>query len=239
MSDREVRYKKRQYKKKFSKVSKDKKQDKRIKSLEKFVYKTIENKQVNYGYNDLARSISTSGDQRSQFLSVATGAEDGFANNDGARIGNSITLMNQRVTLTFAQATTGDLYNRVRVLIVESTEGNQNLTMTDVLRFGSYASYGDLVFASPYTTKANTNKRYKVHLDQTFELNRNAKGATKIIKHNIKYKEDGSPGKLVTYADGTATYPNNHRLNIMCISDSSVAPHVIWNYNVRSTYKDA
>ena len=221
------------------KVQKDKKQDQRIKSLEKFVYKTIENKQVNYGYNDLARSISTTGDQRSQFLAVAAGAQDGFANNDAARVGNSITLMNQRVTLMFSQATTGDLYNRVRVLIVESTEGNQNLTMSDVLAFGSYASYGDLVFASPYTTKANTNKRYKVHMDKTFELNRNANGATKIIKHNIKYREGGSPGKLVTYADGGAIHPNNHRLNILCISDSSVSPHVVWNYNVRSTYKDA
>lgn len=221
------------------KMRKDKAQDKRIKSLEKFVYKTIENKQVNYGYNDLVRTVSTSGDKRSQFLAVAVGAEDGFANNDGARIGNSITLMNQGVVLTFAQATTGDLYNRVRVLIVESTEGNQEINMTDVLRFGSYSSYGDLVFASPYTTKANTNKRYKIHMDKCFELNRNAGGATKIIKHNIKYREGGSPGKLVTYADGGAIYPNNHRLNILCISDSSVSPHVVWNYNVRSTYKDA
>ena len=194
---------------------------------------------MSYGFSDLARSISTSGDQRSQFMAIASGSQDGFANNDSARIGNSITLLNQLVTMTFAQATTGDLYNRVRVIIAESTEGNQNLTMSDVLMFGSYATYGDLVFASPYSTKANTNKRYKIHLDKCFELNRNAQGATKIIKHNIKYRESGSPGKLVTYADGGAVHPNNHRLNIMCISDSSVSPHVIWNFNVRSTYKDA
>ena len=45
--------------------------------------------------------------------------------------------------------------------------------------------------------------------------------------------------KLKKRINATAQYPTNHRLNIMCISDSSVAPHPRWFYNVRSTYKDA
>jgi len=225
------------------KVRKDKKQDKRIKSLEKFVYKTIENKQVDYGYQDTGRTVSTSGDQRSQFLGVATGAQDGSAINDPARVGNSISLMRQQISLTFEQSSdatiTADDYNRMRVIIAESTEGNENLELSDVLEYSNYGTHGGLVFSSPYTTKTSTNKRYKIHSDMTFELNKNATSATKIIKKVIKFREGGSPGKVVSFADATAQYPTNHRLNIMCISDSSVAPHPRWFYNVRSTYKDA
>ncbi len=225
------------------KFRKDNKQDKRIKSLENFVYKTIENKQVAYGYQDTGRTVSTSGDQRSQFLGVATGAEDGSALNDPARIGNSITLLKQQISLVFEQSSdvgvTQDDYNRMRVIIAESTDGNNNLELSDILQYSNYGTYGGLVFASPYTTKTETNKRYKIHMDACFELNKNATTATKIIKKMIKFRENGSPGKVVMFEDGTAHYPTNHRLSIMCISDSAVAPHPRWYYNVRSTYKDA
>ena len=112
--------------------------DKRIRSLEKMVYKTIENKQINSGAGslipDLPRNLTTSGDQRTQFFSVSTGAQDGDMPGDPARVGNSVTLMEQLVNMTFVQSST-DSYNRVRCIIAESVDGNQNLTLSDILEY--------------------------------------------------------------------------------------------------------
>ena len=220
-----------------SKASQDKTQNKRIKSLEKFVFKTIENKQVNYN-NAGGVNISSGGYVGSQFLQLNTGAQDGSQLGDPARIGNSITLMSQDVRCYLEQSAT-DSYNRLRMLIVEATDGNEPLVLTDVLKNGNYATAGQLVFSSPYTTKTDTNKRYKVHFDKTYELNSMAQGATRVIKHRIKYREGGSPGKIVEYSGPSSQNANNHRLSIMWISDSTSASHPIAYYSVRSTYKDA
>lgn len=215
----------------------DKAQNDRIRSLEKFVYKTIENKQVNYA-NTGGNNISTAGYVGSQFLQLDTGAEDGAALGDEARVGNSVTLLTQDVRCYMTQSTT-DTYNRMRMIIVESIDGNQALTLDDVLLYGDYSTHGQLVFSSPYTTKTDTNKRYKVHLDKTFELNSLAQGATRVIKHRIKYRQNRSPGKVLEYDGPGSVNANNHRLSIMWISDSSEATHPIAYYSVRSTYKDA
>ena len=232
-------------KKKFmirKETSKDKKQDKRISSLEKMVYKTIENKQINSGAGsaipDLPRNLTTAGDVRGQFFNVATGAQDGDTPGDPARVGNSVTLMDQLVSMTFVKSST-DAYNRCRVIIAESVDGNQPLALSDILQYSNYGIYGDMVFSSPYTTKANTNRRYDIKMDKTFELNANAKGATKIFKKRVRYREDGSPGKVLDFSSPLDVYSSNHRLSILCISDSASTPHPQWSYNVRSTYKDA
>ncbi len=219
------------------KVRKDKKQDNRIRSLEKFVYKTIENKQVNYD-NAGGNNITTDGYVGSQFLELDVGPNDGASLGDDARIGNSITLLSQDVRCYLEQSST-DSYNRVRMLIVEAMEGNEALEITDVLLNGDYATKGQLVFSSPYTTKTDTNKRYKIHFDKTYELNSTAQGASRVIKHKVKYRENGSPGKVVEYSGPSSQNANNHRLSIMWISDSSTASHPITYYSVRSTYKDA
>lgn len=222
---------------KFRKVKKDAKQDKRIKSLEKFVYKTLENKQVNYN-NTGGNNITTDGYVGSQFLALDTGAEDGGNLGSPSRIGNTITLMKQEINCYMTQSVT-DSYNRVRMLIVESVNGNQALALDDVLLYTDYNAQGDIVFASPYTTKNETNKRYKVHLDRTFELNSAANGASRVIKHTIRYRQGGSKGKLVDYDGPDSVNANNHRLSIMWISDSDAVSHPIAHYSVRSTYKDA
>ena len=224
--------------KKFrKKSSKDKKQDKRIKSLEKFVFKTLENKQVNYS-NPGGNDISTSGYVASQFLTLQAGPEDGTDLGDEARIGDSITLMRQQIDCYMVQSTT-DSFNRMRMLIVEALDGNEPLVLSDVLYHSNYTTSGDLVFSSPYTTKTNTNRRYKIHMDKSFELNNNAQGATRKIKHVVKYREKGSPGKVVEYSGPGSLNATNHRLCIMWISDSVSTSHPQVHYNVRSTYKDA
>ena len=225
-------------KRKQAKKRIDAKQNSRIKQLEKLVLKTIENKQVNYHL--VGQSINSSGYSAGSFLSTSVGAEDGANLGDPARIGNTITLMNQRFNMNF-QASSTDTYNQIRVLLVESLDGNEPISMTDVLQYGSYALYGDLVFASPYTTKTNTNRRYRVHMDKQFNLSAFAtRGGvpSKVIKHNIKY---GKSGKMVEYPQGgsTASNPTNHRITLLVISSSVSTDHPSLSYSSRSTFKDA
>lgn len=218
--------------------SKDKKQDQRIKALESMVLKTIENKQINYSNTNLA--ISSTGVNDNAFLQVRVGPDDGAAQGDTARIGNSLTLYKQQYRLNFVGLNpdnlAGDRWNQIRCIIAEPLDGNQALVLSDILQYPSYVLYNNLVFTSPYTTKTATNRRYKIHMDKSFELNATAKGATRVIKHDVKWKN----GKVVEFAGpGTEQVPTNHNMSIMFISDSGSVLHPTVSYAVRSTYKDA
>lgn len=222
-------------KRSYAKKSKDKKQDTRIKSLEKFVYKTIENKQQNYR-QDL--SVSSSGTATYPFLSLRQGVEDGEAYPSDARIGNSITLMSQRLDMNLIGETA--TFNQIRIILAESVDGNSSLALSDILEYSAYALHGDMVFVSPYTTKTSTNKRYKIHMDRLVELHGtgDAGKSTAQIHKIVRYREGGSPGKVVNF-DDNATEPTNHKLQLFLISDSAAAGHPSCKYNMRSTYKDA
>lgn len=202
-----------------------------------FINKTIEMKQVNYQQN--STSLSSTGFAGGSFLSIATGAEDGSALGSQARVGNSITLLRQQVCINLVASST-DTFNQVRVIVAESLDGNQPLALTDVLEYGSYALYGAMVFASPYTTKTTTNKRYKIHYDNSFEISalptKGGSKASKVIKHVVRY---GKNGKELEYGGTGALNPNNHRLTLLMISDSVSATHPAFAYSVRSSYKDA
>lgn len=222
---------------KNGKGKKDNSQDKRISMLEDMLFKTIENKQVNYSNTNLA--VSSAGVRDGQFLQLTQGVADGTpvgGSTVGARIGNTITLMRQQFNMELRQNPIGviDDWNRMRVIIAEALDGNQPLLIGDILEYSVYATDGDLVFASPYTTKTSTNRRYKVLYDNTFELNYRAKGATRIINYTKKWKN----GKTVEFDDNNAV-PTNHQLSLLFISDSASVPHPSVNYSVRSSYKDA
>ena len=203
----------------------------------KFIQKTIEMKQVNYQQN--ATSVTSAGFNAGSFLQMQTGAEDGTALGSASRIGNSITLMRQQVCINLV-GSGSDTYNQFRVLMVESVDGNQPLSATDVLEYGSYTLYGQTVFCSPYTTKTSTNKRYKIHYDKSFTLSGLAtKGGVppaKVIKKMIRY---GKSGKELEYAGAGSLNPNNHRLTLIILTDSVSASHPELHYAVRSSYKDA
>ena len=221
---------------KFRKFKKrtDAKQNKRIKALESMVMKTIENKQINY--SNVALGISSSGVVDNAFLQVRVGPDDGAAQGDTARIGNSITLLRQQYRFHFEGLTAAtEGWNNMRCIIAEPLDGNQPLVLADVLLYSNYTTHADLVFASPYTTKTATNRRYKIHMDKSFVLNQ-YKDISRVIKFDVKWKN----GKLVEFAGpGTEQIPTNHNMSIMFISDSTAAAHPSVSYSVRSTYKDA
>lgn len=218
------------------KTGKDKRQDQRIRDLELFVKKTIENKQVNYSIT--ATSMNSSGYATRNFVQLEKGPEDGANYGDPARIGNTITLMTQSFGFNF-QGSATDTYNQIRVLLVESINGNQDIGLDDVLYYSNYGVFGDNVFSSPYTTKTDTNKRYKVHMDKCFTISGlGTKGGvppTKTFRHNIRWPK----GKLLEYSGPSKSLPTNHKINLLVITDSVSAQHPTMSYNVRSTYKDA
>lgn len=202
------------------------------KTTRRMVNKTIENKQVsalrpdifvtNAGYN-----AQVVGDTIQP--TMRQGVEDGSQTvGSSARIGNSITIMRTQFRFCFDVAATSETYNKFRLLIVESTEGNQQIAAVDCLETPTQP------MTSLYTTKTNTNKRYKIWYDKIFEVNRNAHGS-KIIEFVKHY---GKTGRVVDYS-GTVETPTNYNINILCFSDSTVAPHPFMKYSLRHTYKDA
>jgi len=218
-------------KKRYRKVRKDKKQDGRIKKLESFVYKTIENKQVNYKQ---FLSVSSSGTATYPFISLRQGVEDGGSYPSDARIGNSITLMSQRLDMNLIGESA--TYNQIRVILVESVDGKTNLTLGDILEYSNWTTDEDLIFVSPYTTKNSTNKRYKIHMDRLVELHGtgDAGKATAQIHKTVRWKN----GKVLHF-DGNNSESTSHQMQLFMISDSTVAGHPSVKYNMRSTYKDA
>jgi len=220
-------------KKNFRKKSIDKKQTKRIKDLEQFVYKTIENKQINAQAGNI--NVPSTGYTNSTFLRVRAGVGDGAGLADTARIGNSITLMRQAFSFNLKMRSGADDYNQLRLLIVESVEGSESLVLSDILEYSNYSVFGDMVFASPYTTKTTTNRRYKVHMDRNITLTTTHKPAA-VLKHVVRYKG----GKLVGFGGvSVESIPTNHRLQFFVLSDSTAVQHPQLDWQCRSTYKDA
>lgn len=203
-----------------------------VKSLKKMINKTIENKQVNafrppifvtsagYDASVIPDSIQPT---------MRQGPEDGDQTvGSSSRIGNSVTLLRTAMKFNFDVAATSESYNKWRVIVVESTEGNQAINPVDVLENPTSP------FISQYTTKTNTNKRYKVLFDRIFETNRGHNGA-KFYNFVKKY---GKTGRVIDYS-GSAETPSNYNINVLAWSDSTVAPHPQMSYTLRHTYKDA
>ncbi len=216
----------------FRKKSVDKKQTKRIKQLENFVYKTIENKQSNYEVTN--QNVTSTGYNNYAFLKLGVGAEDGAAYGDPARIGNSITLMKQAFNMNLSLRNPADEFNQIRIIIAEALEGTVLLDKANVLEYSDYSVFGNLIFTSPYTTKTSTNQRYKIHFDKHIVLNPYQKSACN-IKHTCRWKN----GKVVDFDGTSVDFPVNHRMNIWVLSDSTAAQHPRLDLAVRSTYKDA
>lgn len=214
---------------------------KEVKSLKKFVMKTIENKQQNT--HIVESNVLDIGFASRPYIALQQGTQDGddrsSATQRNARIGNTITLLRSRINFQLGMQTAGPSEVRVRLMVVESVDGNQDLNFEDILQAGQNA--GTLVgtnsatYTSQYTTKTDTNKRYKIHMDKVVTLNfyRN-QNYYKVL--NLRY---GKTGRVIEY-DGNDLEPVNHNLQILAISDtSSVASCPKISYSLRHTYKDA
>lgn len=209
-----------------------------VKKLKKVVNKTME--RYNVTYRQPASTITSGGINHNGFLYVGEGSGDGAEMPALQRKGDSICLLSQRFNANLTVSGT-DNYNQIRLLLVESVDGNTALALSDVLEYSSYSLHGALVFVSPKKLNPGDGKRYKVHFDRTFEMSAIAgqgssgKG-TKQFKVSLKY---GKTGKVLKYASSAAVQPMNHRLHLFAISDSSSVTHPDITYSMRSTYRDS
>lgn len=202
-------------------------------NVKKMVNKTIENKQIN---NKLTSTAVTSGwSNFSGFFGVIQGTSDGSVAGSAARIGNSVTLMRSQFKFNFDIEQSTATHNKVRLIVAQSADGTQSLLPSDILLYSNYTTDGDLVFASPYTTKTSTNKRYTILYDKVFTLNKYA-NASKQISFIKRY---GKTGKVVNWDGNSSSSPVDFKTTIMAIADSTVAPHPHYEYSLRHTYKDA
>lgn len=226
------------------KVRKDRKQDTKIKALEKFVYKTIETKQIDYHGQFYFGNLGLS--QRLPIHIKQGTGDGGFSTSLStqlARVGNDITLMSQDVRMIIARANSAGSPTLCRILLVESVNGSQALNFEDVVQYGNYTTYGDLVFTSPYRSGVEQNKKYKVHMDKVFTLAEGAAGSNpshKIIRKRLSTFVGGK-NKVVSYDDNFSSEPNNHRLQVLFIADKvpGGASEPRLTMSVRSRYKDA
>ena len=223
------------------KSSKDKKQDSRIRSLENFVYKTIENKQQNFHQAEL--DVLDVGRYSRPSLKLVVGSEDGDDRPDAARIGNSVTLMRERYN--FELRTTAGSNQTMRLIVVESKDGSEDLIFDDILQFwkrqaGTADGTMRQTYTSHYTTKSAENKRYKIHFDKTYTFNPTGKGQVFRPKVDIKHGTKKNPGKVVEYSSAIDDVPVNHKITIMAVSDQLSGGNVPkMSYSSRLTYKDA
>lgn len=210
------------------------------KQTRKFVNKTIENKQVSFqqlsidvasGVGGYSSNIAAGVPPVLPVINpeIKIGSEDGaLTTNSSSRIGNSITLMRSGIDFTFDVAVSTEPYNKFRLIVVESTEGAEILALSDILLFPTQP------MSSVYTTKSLTNKRYKILMDKKFTVSSGYTGA-KFIKFRKRY---GKTGRVINY-DGINVAPTDYKLTVLCVSDSTVAPHPKMEYTMRHHYKDA
>jgi len=209
----------------------------RVAKLENMVNKTMENKVVDYDNGSTPTAVSTTG---VTFLAFARNMQTGDEGDQ--RIGNKVTLMSQtfRGLIRAPSGVTDEAQNSVRLLIVENLgyTGLSDLSIEDVLQKGVFSVDGTQVFVSPYKTNAAENKRYRVHYDRVITLNKTDKGYY-YFKKRISYGTKNNPGKVLSFATSTSSFPNNHRLCMFCVSDSSLANHPDLTWNVRNIFKDS
>lgn len=223
-----VRYAKR---KRYARGSTAKRALSMAKQVKRLVNKTIENKQISWKQST---TVSTAGYRNYGFITIAQGVTDGDGQGSAARIGNKVTLMSMNWKFGFQIPDASESNNKIRVLLVESTEGAVALSKEDILKYHNYTTDGNQVFISPYTTKTDTNKRYKVHMDRTFSMSL-YKNPSIRFSHKITF---GKTGRVINFND-QYTGPVDCKFTLIAISDSTVATHPTMDANMKLVYKDA
>lgn len=210
----------------------------RVSKLESMLSKTVENKVSDINSGGTPIGFSTTPYTQ---LAFARGLSTGADANE--RVGNKMTLMSQswNITIRAPSGALDEQQNQVRLLLVENVgfTGTTDLALTDVLQFGDFPTYGTQVFISPYRTNANdSTKRYKILFDKVMSFSKTDKGY-RFLRYKKRYGTKKSPGKVLTFDSPVDAFPNNHRVVLFAISDSSVTAHPDITWNCRNIYKDA
>lgn len=199
------------------------KQNARIKKLENLILPAIEYKskdQVNATW-----TVDSNGRVNYPMFAL----EQGDGNNQ--RIGDKVTLLSHALHMTIAR---GDSNQALRLMFVV-TPSNTAITLNDVLEYSSWATYGDLVFSSPYRKRASTSETtYKVLFDKVYHF----EDSLRLITDKVILKPGGAKGRQCQFNSTGNVQPENYQLLMMAISDSSAPADPAVNIVVRSKYFD-
>lgn len=210
------------YKKKYKKLKGEKKQNERIKRIEKLVLPAIEVKskdQVNSTW-----TVSSSGRANYPMFALAVGAEK------NQRVGDKVTILSHQLNMTIAAA---DNTQALRLMFVV-TPSTTALSISDVLEYSNYTTYGDLVFSSPYKRRASTAETsYNVLFDKVYHF----EDSLRLITDRAILK-CGKYGKEVQFNTSGSDQPENYQLIMLAISDSGSIPDPAVNIVVRTKYID-
>lgn len=202
--------------------STDGKQNQRLKKLESLILPAIERKSRDI--NAFGAGISSSAYANQPMFQL----EEGDGQNQ--RVGEKVTLMSHNVCMTLASQ---DSTNSVRVIWIV-TPSTTALGIDDVLEYGNYTTHGDLVFSSPYKTKAATAENtFRVMFDKVYHL----KSTERLLTDKYKLVPKRN-GKQMSFQSTGSVMPENYQLQILAISDSTAAPHPAISYVCRSKYID-
>jgi hypothetical protein len=146
------------------------------------------------------------------------------------RVGDKVTLLHHNISMSLASA---DSTNTMRILWV-ATPSTTAVSITDVLEYGNYTTYGDQVFSSPYKRKAATAENtYNVMFDKVYHLK-----STERIQTDKYQLRPSKNGKQLNFNSVGSVMPENYQLQILAISDSTAAAHPAISYVCRSVYLD-
>lgn len=200
----------------------DGRQNQRIKKLENTLYPSIEKKVKDL--LTIEAAISTTPYVNQPMLQIAQGI------NADQRVGDFVNLLSMRVMQTIKK---GDSQNTIRVLWV-ATPSTSTLTIGDVLEYGDYATDGDLVFSSPYRrVPINAEMTYNVLFDKVYNIETNDSQI-----QDRYFLKNPKRGRRCSFVGAGSVQPNNFKLHLIAISDSSAVAHPLLSMVLRSTYND-
>lgn len=197
-------------------------QNQRIAKLERMVLPAIERKSRDVLASNVA--ISSGGYNNQPMFQLAQGdASD-------ERIGDKVTLVSHNVTMTLRKA---DTTNTLRVIWL-FTPSTTALSIGNVLQYGDYGVYGDMVFSSPYKkTAASAENTYRILFDKVYHF-----GSDDQVQTDKYQLIPNKKGRQVNFQSLGSVMPENYQLQILAISDSAAATHPSINYVCRSYYID-
>ena len=182
-------------------------QNQRIKKLENLIMPAVERKSRDI--TALAAGVSSSGYANQPMFQV----EQGDGKNQ--RIGDKVTLLSHNVSMSLAAQ---DTTNSIRI-IWAYTPSTTALSISDVLEYGNYTTYGDQVFSSPYKRSAATAETtYRVLFDKVYHFHDTQRLLTD--KYQLIPKKNG---KQMHFNSVGSVMPENYQLQILAISDSTAA----------------
>lgn len=175
------------------------------------------------------------------------------------RLGDKITLKSLKfqgeVRACVSQATTAERSNIVRLILVKFPDSVQNLTNAEICSavlqqyptatgtsinsvMAMYSQYKNVV-------TPNNNlpiHKYQILHDQTFLLQNplaiSASGLEK-WRRRFKFEKFFKKGLVLQYGKNTLNQPDINQVCMICLSDSTIAPHPDMTLVSRAKYMDA